>query len=158
MPTGAADVYSIADRIATEIQARITDLTFSPATLKETEELAVTSEECPEDGSLLVKVIGVDQAFARTNRDAEGEARCTTVIQVACRIDAAGTKELRRAPGNYAVAIYKHFFKNCNYNKTTGDALVDNESEMLFLFNDDVFAALQVAMAALRLTYRNQAA
>jgi hypothetical protein len=157
MPTATADVFSIADRIEAEISARITDLTFAAATVEGTEELSIKAEDCPADGSLIVFVIGVDEKLTRNNRAAECETGNVVIVQVAALVSGEQTAAKRRSPGNYAVAIYKHFFKNANYNATTGDCLVDSESEMLFLFEDDVFAGLGVAMAAFRLTYRNQA-
>jgi hypothetical protein len=159
MATPTAFAFSVADAIGTEIAAKIADATFDTATSQVDEELVSDAAACPADEGILIRVVPLEQQFTRTNRADELEDKAVLVVQVCRALNGTITTAKKRACANLAVQILRYFAHKSRTRITSLDAyFVDNESEVVTLFEDEVYRAIGVVMAAVTLTYRKQAA
>lgn len=159
MSTPVAFAFTMADAVAAAITAGIAATTFDDATVESSEEFVLDAAAMPADGSLIVRVVPIDQRAARGGRGQGLEDRAFVVIQVASLITGEITAAKRRAPANYAVNLFRYFLHRGRYGG--GDnaaAIVEEESEVETLFDDEVFRAIGCAMAAVLLVFRKQAA
>lgn len=157
MATPTATAFTVADFLGAQIQARIDDDTFDDAVVSVSEELISDAADCPDAEGVIVRVVPTDQGVNRTDRAQSLEDRPIVVIQVCFANREPMTQAKRRRCGNLAVQILRYFKHRDRTELPTLDAtLVDAESEVVTLFEDDIFRTIGVAMAAITLTYRQQ--